>query len=486
MFSDWSLKEEQTSTDIQVENAPSIDMDLRLREGATFLISSLINDYAPTQNSSALLSKATTSLVNYVMSDYNGSLTKEQILSLNDKKPFLPQPPMLAYWAEGKGFEKIQNHKNQLSKEDVAGKYVLTYYPPLARSWTERTTNNIEDTTNKHWYSHCKSSIYDDNGISIASSNPEAAYNDTIHDATVYVPEDSHSYVIDYQSLELDRADIIEGLKLQSEGINIMNPDIQKSIFRLKTAGLKTDDIMTLWKQNTDITNQNNIAAIEDFMHLGYKKTELNTLDLAKSNNRYRYNLQDNSCAIQPTAPVLYASEAKIYREDMTAEQAGHFRSKIGLYNIHNTQDYEKINEKFYKDYKRNCLNNFCSAIKEDLNHLLEEPKETLKELKENISETAKWLSTKTKQWAPQAINIVRNDIETVKTSLKQTLLDDREKCDKRLHALASNRKNTLQTKEPSLSTSNSRESEPIYLLNPEKKNEPMPTLYNLKLFRSR
>ena len=426
---DWILnKNKEELATSQVENAGSIDLDLRVREGATVLVSSLINDFVPTQESPAIIGDATTYLVNLVMSDYRGNLKKEQILAGNDNKPFLPQPAMLAHWAESKGFEQVSNNGNKLSTDDVAGKYVLTYYPPLAQSWAKRTTENIEDTTNKHWYSHCKSSIYDDNGNPVASANPEAAYNDTTHDATVYVPEDSYSYVIDYQKLGLDRADIVEGFKLQSEGINIMNPDIQKSVFRLKEAGMDTDDIVALWQQNTDISKKENIDAIENHLRNGNSKADLHKLNLIKSDNQYRYNLQDNSCAIQPTAPILYASEAKIHRENMSKEQAQEFRKGIGLYNIHNPRDYGEINEKFYDNYKETVFGNFASAIKEDVVRLIKETPETLSALKDNLSGAVKWMGAKTMQWAPRAMEMVKSDLQEVRDSLMQTLSTDARK----------------------------------------------------------
>lgn len=412
----------------QVENADSVNLDLRVREGITVFVSSLINNFAPTQDSPAIVGDATTSLVNVVMSDYNGELKKEQILAGNDEKLFLPQPAMLAHWAESKGFTQVKNHDSKLAVDDVSGKYVLTYYPPVANSWAKRDTDNIEDTTNKHWYSHCKSSIYDENGSPIASANPEAACNDTTHDATVYVPEDSYSYVIDYQKLGLDRADIIEGFKLQSEGINIMSPDIQKSVFRLKEAGMDTDDIIALWQQNTDIANKANIDSIENHLRNGNSKSDLHKLNLVKSDNKYRYNLQDNSCAIQPTAPILYASEAKIHRNAMSKEQADKFRESIGLYNIHNPQDYGKINEKFYGDYKDNVYRNFASAIKENVLHLIKDTPEALSEIKDGISGAVKWMSAKTMLWAPRAMEVVKAEAQSAKLSLMQTLSEDGKK----------------------------------------------------------
>ena len=89
----------------------------------------------------------------------------------------------------------------------------------------------------------------------------------------------------------MERADIVEGFKLQSEGINIMSPDIQKSVFRLKEAGMDTDDIIALWQQNTDIANKANIDSIENHLRNGNSKSDLHKLNLVKSDNKYRYNL---------------------------------------------------------------------------------------------------------------------------------------------------------------------------------------------------
>ena len=378
----------------QVKNAEAVDLDLRVREGATLVVSSLINDYAPTQNSPEIVGDATTLLVNVVMSDYKGGLEKEQILAKNDDKIFLPQPAMLAHWSEDKKFKQLKPNGNKLSPEDVAGKYVLTYYPPVAQSWAKRTTENIADTSNKHWYSHCKSTIYDDHGKPVASVNPEAAYNDVVHDATVYVPEDSYSYVIDYKSLGLSKEDITEGFKLQSQGINVMSPDVQKAVFELKAGGKNTDEIIALLKKD----------------------------------NKYHYNLQDNSCAIQPTAPVLFATAAKISREKLNETEASELRKKVGLYNIYDEQKYGKINEEFYDRYKKQVFDNFTSAVKDDVKQFVTAPIDSATAITHNISGAAQWVSAKTKQWAPRAMEILYTKTVNAKESVKQWLKEDAKK----------------------------------------------------------
>lgn len=386
----------------QVKNAEAVDLDLRVREGATLVVSSIINDYAPTQNSPEIVGDATTLLVNVVMSDYKGGLEKEQILAKNDDKIFLPQPAMLAHWSEDKKFKQLKPNGNKLSPEDVAGKYVLTYYPPVAQSWAKRTTENIADTSNKHWYSHCKSTIYDDHGKPVASVNPEAAYNDVVHDATVYVPEDSYSYVIDYKSLGLSKEDITEGFKLQSQGINVMSPDVQKAVFELKAGGKNTDEIIALLKKD----------------------------------NKYHYNLQDNSCAIQPTAPVLYATAAKISREKLNETEASELRKKVGLYNIYDEQKYGKINEEFYDRYKKQVFDNFTSAVKDDVKQFVTAPIDSATAITHNISGAAQWVSAKTKQWAPRAMEVLYTKAAHGKEVVKQWLKEDAKKAREYLSSL--------------------------------------------------
>ena len=418
------------------EGTPALNMDLRVREAVTTVVSNVINDYVPTQDSPLIIRESTTLLVNAVMSDYKGELKTEQILAENGEKPFLPQPAMLAHWSEDKKFQQLKANDNKLSPEDVAGKYVLTYYPPAAQSWTKRTTENIADTSNKHWYSHCKSSIYDDNGKPIASANPEAAYNDVVHDATVYVPEDSYSYVIDYKKLGLNKDDITEGFKLQSVGINIMSADMQNAVFRLKAAGMNTEDIIALWQKNTDIANPKNIAAIEKHLKAGNSKTDLSKLKLVKSDNKYRYNLQDNSCAIQPTAPVLFATAAKIKRENMSETEADKLRKNIGLYNIYDTKNYGKINETFYNKFEKDVFAGFSDAVKEEAKRLMNAPADTMSKYKDNIAGTIKWGSMKTAQWAPRAMEVLYTKAAHGKEVVEQWLKEDAKKAREYLSSL--------------------------------------------------
>ena len=310
-----------------------------------------VNAYCPKQGSKH--SRGMVSFVNSVMyKDYKGSLTEEQILAYKDKL-FIPQPGMLQYWAESNNFDRIEKNGSSLDKDDVAGKYVLTYYPPFASSWVVRNTDNIEDVTNKHWYSHAKSSLYDENGNAVQSSNPEAFYNDNAHDATVYAPYDSVSYAIDYKKFGLSKKDIEDGLAYVGVGINVMEPKIQETLHGLSDCNLSRDDIIYLWKNKVDFSNSDNLDKIKNHMQKGGNKDgilKIKGLSINKSND-YEYNLQDYSCAIQPTAPILYATSAKIHRENLNDEQANELRESIGLYNIYDEKNYGKVNKNFYDKY---------------------------------------------------------------------------------------------------------------------------------------
>ncbi|MBR1825695.1 MAG: hypothetical protein IJ770_03815 [Alphaproteobacteria bacterium] len=438
----------------QTEGAENTHLDLRLREGITLLASSLINRFMPHQDGSPIAQTLTNDMTNIVMTDYNDSVQNAQILSAMDKE-FLPQPSMLAHWAEAKGFQKIKPHNNAILPQDAADKYILTYYPPAAQSWAKRTGDDLNDTTNKHWYSHTKSSLYDSDGNPIGSSNPELLFNDTAHDATVYVPEDSISYAIDYKKLGLRKEDVADGFRMQSEGINIMDPNIQQSIFRLQDAGLNCDDIVRLWRANTDITNAENVSKIENTLKQSNRKEDIFSLDLIESENAYRYNLQDRSCAIQPTAPLLYATSAKIQQENLNEEQAQKLRQNIGLYNIYDEKNYGNINRDFYAKYEKDVMKNFKEALLEDAKKLIKQPKETLTEIAANTANAAKWLGAKTLRWAPHAAEITYSRFldheHKARTALMLRIHDDADKFKQFLSSI--NPKNLLQKYLPTRNT---------------------------------
>ena len=419
-------------TEVQAESAENISIDLRLREGASLLIASCINKIVPTQQSPQPLQNITHDAVNLLMTDYEGNLQNNQILAAMDKE-FLPQPAMLAHWAKSQGFQQIETDTNKLSPEAVADKYILTYYPPIPQSWAKRTGSDISDTTNKHWYSHTKSSLYDENGTLLGSSNPEAYYNDTEHDTTVYTPEDAVSYAVDYKKLGLKKEDIEEGFILQSEGMNIMDPNMQQAIFRLKDNGLSTNDILRLWQSNVDLTNTENLNKLERKLTQSQNKSEIFTLDYVKTNNEYHYNLQDRSCAIQPTAPILYATAAKIKHENLNNEQADALRRQIGLYNIYDETNYGAINHEFYTDFEQKTMQNLRSALQEKAAQLHEDPKTVISDFAQNVVNIAKWSSSKTLRWIPDASRIAYTQMKeqgsNICDNLKQHIIGDANRC---------------------------------------------------------
>lgn len=434
-FSDKKVSKEEKkeqNAEKQKYHAGYLRYDKRLREFLALKTSELINEYAPNQQSGDMKTKLMTNVVNIMMPNYNGNIKAEGVLS-NVEKDFLPQPGMLEYWAKQKGFEQIPNdpgNPNRLRTEDVAEKYVLTYYPPLANSCAARTTTNLDDTSNKHWYSHCKSSLYTTNdvvevsynGNSIkAMSNPELTHNDTIHDATKYVPEDSFSYNIDYERLGLSKEDIQEGFLYQAKGINIMDKNIQDAIFRMNKVGLSQEEIINLWDKQVNLTDTKNLVAIEQHLQNGGKKESITGLELSTADNQYKYNLQDYSCAIQPTAPILYATAAKIDKENLNTEEANKLRENIGLYNIYDLENYGAINKKFYENYSGHIISEFKTSFREDVREFMTDPKNKVTETASNAYHTVSWLSSKTKALFPEMLTIMEGQI---KSEQKQEIIN--------------------------------------------------------------
>ena len=408
--------------------------DQRYREALGLVVARLIHECTPNQDSPEFMTKLVTNTVNVMMPDYNGSIKKEGILA-DMEKDFLPQPAMLSHWAEKHGFKQITPEKIsdadkekmaqeegldkksledgmvRLNPNDVAGKYVLTYYTPFANSWAERTSTDITDTTNKHWYSHCKSAIYDENGVSLGASNPELANNDTTHTPTEYVPKDSISYVIDYEKLGFTKEDvkyIEEGFKYQQEGINIMDKKMQDSIFALKDKGLSQEEIINLWNNQINLTDPKNLEAIEQYLNNGGEKEKISTIEgLSKADNKYQYNLQDYSCAIQPTAPLLYATAAKIKEEGLDDKQANKLREQVGLYNIYDKENYGKINDNFYKNYSDTVISEAKNALQEDIKEFLKNPIDKGLKMASHKTFVELWAKTKTMRTFPEMVGVM-------------------------------------------------------------------------------
>ena len=451
----WQEKKDKVSEDVteideelagvQQEHASKIDDDFleSAREGAAMYASRVLHNVLPRQDGNEKAVAVADIAVNSMMSDYNGDLSMDKVLSSRDN-PFLSLPAMLRHWSEKNGFEEVEYEGTALNKEDVKGKYVVTYYEPFAVSWLGRTDDNLTDESNRNFYSHCKSSIYDENGNPLFTSNPDPYINDSGHDATVYVPEDSHTFVIDYDKLGLKREDIEDGFAYLSEGINVMHPDVQQAIFRMNKANLYREDIISLWKNDIVLTDAENLSKIEEHLLNGGDKSKLSELDLVKNEegNMYRYNLQDYSCAIQPTAPVLYATSAKIDREGMGEEQADAFRKSVGLYNIYDEENYGEINTLFEEEYEKDLKEEMKQDWKDAWKKFRENPQETMQDLSSNIYHTAVAAGVKTVRDTP---TVIKRFSDKLKERHNQKMVEEKTKD---LHAYYQNGKEEAVTEE--------------------------------------
>ena len=132
------------------------------------------------------------------------------------------------------------------------------------------------------------------------------------------------------------------------------------------------EEIIKLWKDQINITDPNNLKTIEQHLQDGKPKEDITKCDLSKSENKYQYNLQDYSCAIQPTAPILYATAAKVNNENLSPQEADKLRKDIGLYNLYDPQNYGEINQQFKKDYKKHVYSELFKAVGEDVKEFVQ------------------------------------------------------------------------------------------------------------------
>ena len=305
-------------------------------------------------------------IANTVVPMYKGELKHEQVMSQGDK-PFVQSPTMLNYWAKIKANANADPEnppcKTVNLEEYTPGpnEIILAYYPPFARTFLENTSEDVYDNNNKHFYSHCKSEFICENGMKIVS-NPELLYNSNSHcgngksaniynprsndnvdeDIKGYLPEDAVTYAINYEELGLNKKDVENGFKFVSADINILDPKIQEAIFKLQDNKFTADEIVNLYVNNVDITNEENIDKL-------IKDKNCNIDNLAKKNNEYRYNLQEYNCAVKPVSALVFANECKIRNnENLDAEKC---RKDLGLPNIYDPERYGKLNDDFYKEY---------------------------------------------------------------------------------------------------------------------------------------
>jgi hypothetical protein len=228
----------------------------------------------------------------------------------------------------------------------------------------------------------------------------------------------------------LSKEDIHEGFLYQSEGMNIMDPSMQNAIFRLKNAGLNQEEIINLWtKGSVNFADTQNIEKIEQHLKQGHVKGELISLDLSKSDNSYKYNLQDRSCAICPTAPVLYATAAKISRDNLNEEQADALRQSIGLHNIYDIENYGQINKAFYDGYESSAFKKFKEAVTKEFEEFKNNPRQKMKGALNHASDMMSWLSAKAQLYIPEARDVIvsksNEGVKTIDKDIAQSNTDE-------------------------------------------------------------
>ncbi len=354
---------------LQSEVAQDINVPLAYREYSNLIMCKGMKDFIPSiEDGNDIAKGATVGLVNIAMSQYNGQFTEEQILP-SDKMPFVQSPSMLNYWAKSKGCRVIDNES---ASDDCM---VLTYYTPLAKSFLENTSTSMYDDNNRHFYSHCKSEVTTENGKIVI--NPELQYNSLTHsglgdtssviaangsdvfDVSGYRPEDTIVYEIDYQALGLSKEDVEASSLYVNADINILDPKIQNSIFRLEDAGYTPHEIVELYRKDIDLTYSENIDTLTT-------NKDCNLDNLQKKDNSYRYNLTNYNCAVKPVAPLVFANERKIRRQGLDNEQANQARVELGLPNIYDPERYARINNGFYRDFEASITSNFENQLKQD------------------------------------------------------------------------------------------------------------------------
>ena len=352
----------------KLQQKMALDIPIEHREYLWALACEKIHYHAADQTSNIYLQEGFNFIVNTLAPMYKGELKHEQVMSQGDK-PFVQSPTMLNYWAKIKANANADPEnppcKTVNLKEYTPGsnEIILAYYPPFARTFLENTSEDVYDNNNKHFYSHCKSEFICENGMKIVS-NPELLYNSNSHcgngksaniynprsndnvdeDIKGYLPEDAVTYAINCDELGLNKKDVENGFKFVSANINILDPKIQEAIFKLQDNKFTADEIVNLYVNNVDITNEENIDKL-------IKDKNCNIDNLAKKNNEYRYNLQEYNCAVKPVSALVFANECKIRNNEMNEHDANECRKKLGLPNIYDPERYGKLNSDFYKEY---------------------------------------------------------------------------------------------------------------------------------------
>lgn len=400
----------------QKELSKSMDVAPEYREAILATACDLLKKYAPDQQSPELLKDILIKAVNISMPSYGGKLTEEQILA-SGNNCFVQNPGMLNYWAKSKNFSTVTN--------TTGNDFILTYYQPLAQSFFGRNTYSNYDNNNKHFYSHCKSDFLSQNGDTIVI-NPEINYNSQVHSnigkisyvanarsnsggslVKGYKPNDAISYVINYKNLGLSKQDVENGAKYVAADINVLDPNIQKSLFSLQNAGFSADDIVKLYVKGVDLTNQDNIKQLTS------KNYDINKL--TKADNTYKYNLQEYNCAIKPVSCLIFANEYKIYQNrENTNFDANKCRVDLGLPNMYDANRYGNINENFYNNYINTVKADLSNQLRKDYNSFMSQgfrdKIKTVGDIFEKLKSTAAWSSM-------QALDVALNNLTKQKNT---------------------------------------------------------------------
>ncbi|MDR1694089.1 MAG: hypothetical protein LBR70_02705 [Lactobacillaceae bacterium] len=382
-----------------------MDFNLEMREYLSALAADFAHRFAPNRKSDENFQKGMVGVVNSLMYSYYGNLTPENVLSDGDKQ-FLQSPSMLSYWASKSGYaDVIENPSRRRSDDSV----ILAYYPPLANSYFKRTGDNLADYQNKHFYSHAKSEI-NDNGMKYVI-NPELLYQSNIHSENEFTknvytptsinavdnvegfaPDDVIFYEVDLAKAGLNKEDVVDGFKYAAAGININDKEISNSLIKYKEAGISSDEIVAYWQKGVDLADKRTVNALVD------KKSSVNVDSLPKKDGqKYKYNLQDFNCAVTPVAPLIYASEYKIYKETRANSNfnAGKFRENIGLPNIWDNENFGELNDKFYSGFMKEKAQKAGNAVKEGARKFFKadynEKKEMVKEAGKKVLSAFEW-----------------------------------------------------------------------------------------------
>lgn len=377
------------------QQALGVDIPLAYREYMTDQLCDLLKTHLPEKNEEGLGGLLVTKLINDVMPNYKGKIKGEQILP-SDDKPFIQCPVMIKYLLEKNNAPSSTtyddpNFKNYVNTNDCV---LLTYYEPFSSEYFGNSSESNYDDNHKHFYSHFKSEIAiengDKDGKTLIVINPELEYNSPVHSGMYgnkcdvlkadgeqvevgiegYKPKTSSVYALKYENLGLSKEDVEKGFLYVNADINVMKPEIQRSIFKLEENGWKPNEIVELYLNNVDLENTKNITGLIKIKESN-EKYDIPDLAkeqwLAKANNDYSYNLTEYNCALKPISAIVFANECKINENKMDAHEANKCREELGFPNVYDIERYEKINSTFEKEYKEYLAKNVDDLMRREI-----------------------------------------------------------------------------------------------------------------------